>query len=93
MHDQRAAAVELHEDVLAAAAEPSSRETNVSVASCSGGTGRDQRPSSTSNRSIRRPSTSASNCRTTVSTSGSSGMPKFYFMPPVYSLARGWAEK
>src|SRR4051794_8071884 len=49
--------------------------------SCSGGTGRDQRPSSTSSRSILCPSTSGSSCRTTVSTSGSSGMAEFYFMP------------
>src|SRR3954454_13655935 len=44
-----------------------------------GGTGRDQRGSSTSSCSIRRPPTSGSSCRTTVSTSGSSGMPEFYF--------------
>src|SRR5436853_5052817 len=46
--------------------------------SCSGGTGRDQRASSTSSRAIRRPSTSGSSCLTTVSSSGSSGMRPFY---------------
>src|SRR5215218_4783142 len=48
--------------------------------SCPGGTGRDQRSSSTSSRSIRCPSTSGSSCRTTVSTSGSSVIPPFYRM-------------
>src|SRR5262249_48536217 len=36
----------------------------------------DQRASSTSSRSIRRPSSSGSSCRATVSTSGSSGTPR-----------------
>src|SRR6476646_5396835 len=48
--------------------------------SCSGGTGRDQLGSSTSSRSIRCPSTSGSSCLTTVSTSGSSGIPEFYLL-------------
>src|SRR5215212_118921 len=45
-----------------------------------GVTGRDQRSSSTSSRKTRCPSTSGSSCRMTVSTSGSSGMPKFYWI-------------
>src|SRR4051794_29410914 len=46
--------------------------------SSSGGTGRDQRPSNTSSRRIRRPRSSGSSWRATVSTSGSSGIPEFY---------------
>ena len=63
---------------------------DTALSTSAAGTGRDQRSSSTSSRSIRRPSSSGSSWRQTVSTSGSSGIPLFYIdrEPPV-SRSRG----
>ena len=90
VHDQGLAAVELQQQVLAAPPQPldrpSRRPPSRPVAA---GTGRVQRSSSTSSRSIRRPSISGSSWRQTVSTSGSSGIRPFYSAEVVVVLACG----